>query len=368
MSRARDFADLAGSADAGGLTGRNLIINGAMQVAQRGDVTGKTGDNTYGGPDHFSLRISSIGTWSISQSSTAPDGFANSYKIDCTTADASPAAGDRLMFTYRFEGQDVQQLQYGTSSAKSVTLSFYVRSNKTGTYVVDLFNHDPSTDRHCAKTYTISSADTWEYKTITFAGDTSQGFDDDNGRSLDINWFLGAGTDFTSGTLATSFADVVNANRAAGLSVNLADSTDNEWLITGIQLEVGEQATPFEHRSFGDELARCQRYYYVLADGSANSEENIGNGRGWSSSQVEVTVHWPEMRATPSLKQNIVSEYYLFDRDGAGDVLMNSFQTFQFTLRSGLLYNSGVSSVTAGYGYRAKLNNANAYLHLDAEL
>ncbi len=273
MSKAAELAALIGSQSA--LSNRNLIINGEMQVAQRGDVTGKTGDNTYGGPDHFSLRIGSIGTWSISQSSTAPDGFANSYKIDCTTADASPAAGDRLMFTYRFEGQDVQQLQYGTSSAKSVTLSFYVRSNKTGTYVVDLFNHDPSTDRHCAKTYTISSANTWEYKTITFAGDTSQGFDDDNGRSLDINWFLGAGTDFTSGTLATSFADLVNANRAAGLSVNLADSTDNEWLITGVQLEVGEQATPFEHRSFGDELARCQRYYehtypYGTAPGTAN--------------------------------------------------------------------------------------------------
>ena len=286
---------------------RNLVINGAMQVAQRGDVTGKTGDNTYGGPDHFSLRIGSIGTWSISQSSTAPDGFANSYKIDCTTADASPAAGDRLMFTYRFEGQDVQQLQYGTSSAKSVTLSFYVRSNKTGTYVVDLFNHDPSTDRHCAKTYTISSANTWEYKTITFAGDTSQGFDDDNGRSLDINWFLGAGTDFTSGTLATSFADLVNANRAAGLSVNLADSTDNEWLITGIQLEVGENASDFEHRSFGEELALCQRYYekgMPQATLPANNNgyngviyTNVQSGYGtWHTYQFSVP-----KRATPTM-------------------------------------------------------------------
>jgi len=344
---------------------RNMVINGAMQIAQRGDVTGKTGDNTYGGPDHFSLRIGSIGTWSISQSSTAPDGFANSYKIDCTTADASPAAGDRLMFTYRFEGQDVQQLQYGTSSAKSVTLSFYVRSNKTGTYVVDLFNHDPSTDRHCAKTYTISSANTWEYKTITFAGDTSQGFDDDNGRSLDINWFLGAGTDFTSGTLATSFADLVNANRAAGLSVNLADSTDNEWLITGVQLEVGENASDFEHRSFGDELIACQRYFYSHVSGN---EETIANAAAYSSTQVFGTLHFPvSMRITPSLAAANGTNYYRFYRNGGN----TDFDEFGFNDRSKnsmTIYKAGLSGLTAGHSGWLVTNNASASLTFDSEL
>jgi len=363
MSKAAELAALIGSQTA--LSNRNLIINGAMQVAQRGDVTGKTGDNTYGGPDHFSLRIGSIGTWSISQSSTAPDGFANSYKIDCTTADASPAAGDRLMFTYRFEGQDVQQLQYGTSSAKSVTLSFYVRSNKTGTYVVDLFNHDPSTDRHCAKTYTISSANTWEYKTITFAGDTSQGFDDDNGRSLDINWFLGAGTDFTSGTLATSFADLVNANRAAGLSVNLADSTDNEWLITGVQLEVGENASDFEHRSFGDELIACQRYFYSHVSGN---EETIANAAAYSSTQVFGTLHFPvSMRITPSLAAANGTNYYRFYRNGGN----TDFDEFGFNDRSKnsmTIYKAGLSGLTAGHSGWLVTNNASASLTFDSEL
>ena len=367
MSRARDFADLAGAADAGGLTGRNLIINGAMQVAQRGDVTGKTGDNSYGGPDRYSLRISNIGTWSISQSSTAPDGFANSYKIDCTTADASPAASDRLMFTYRFEGQDVQQLQYGTSSAKSVTLSFYVRSNKTGTYVVDLFNHDPSTDRHCAKTYTISSADTWEYKTITFAGDTSQGFDDDNGRSLDINWFLGAGTDFTSGTLATSFADLVNANRAAGLSVNLADSTDNEWLITGVQLEVGEQATPFEHRSFGDELQRCQRYYEMTGAGApakANSSTEFWVGLKF---QVAKRANPTASMVDPNTAIRIF-EFGLGDRDSDSTPSISSayYNLHGANVRVGTF--SGISAAdTAITGGTPGDNSANQFA-FDAEL
>ena len=336
---------------------RNMVINGAMQVAQRGDVTGKTGDNTYGGPDHFSLRISSIGTWSISQSSIAPDGFANSYKIDCTTADASLAASDRLMFTYRFEGQDVQQLKYGTASAKSVTLSFYVRSNKTGTYVVDLFNHDPSTDRHCAKTYTISSADTWEYKTITFAGDTSQGFDDDNGRSLDINWFLGAGTDFTSGTLATSFADLVNANRAAGLSVNLADSTDNEWLITGIQLEVGENASDFEHRSYGEELSLCQRYYQKSYTDSvaAGSVSQLGAHMVYipaTGNTFRYTlVFEDQMRANPT------ATFYVPETgtsgfggyEASGDTNKESISTTFLNNKSYLLYNTGMGYTGSFY-------------------
>ena len=344
---------------------RNMVINGAMQIAQRGDVTGKTGDNTYGGPDHFSLRIGSIGTWSISQSSTAPDGFANSYKIDCTTADASPAAGDRLMFTYRFEGQDVQQLQYGTSSAKSVTLSFYVRSNKTGTYVVDLFNHDPSTDRHCAKTYTISSANTWEYKTITFAGDTSQGFDDDNGRSLDINWFLGAGTDFTSGTLATSFADLVNANRAAGLSVNLADSTDNEWLITGIQLEVGENASDFEHRSFGEELALCQRYYSQF---DTDNGGWIAGGFFYNTTAVEATVRLPQrMRAAPTVsiggtESHIVIQRAATSNAGAGSTQFNQATTVAYNLST-----TADGSSTTVNGTNLYVQNT-AILKHDAEL
>ena len=261
MSRARDFADLAGSADAGGLTGRNLIINGAMQVAQRGTSTASVTSGGYHTCDRIQFSPNSAGTWTVTQSTDAPDGFGNSFKIDCTAADASLSAGDFVIVEHKIESQNVHFLDYGSSSAKTTTASFYVKSNKTGTYVLELRQVD--TGRLYSKTYTIDSANTWERKTLTFPGDVSgAGLDNDNGQGLNLNFWCAAGSTYSSGTIGTSW-HTTSANRAAGV-VNIADSTDNEWLITGIQLEVGEQATPFEHRSFADELQRCQRYYFTV--------------------------------------------------------------------------------------------------------
>jgi hypothetical protein len=275
MSKAAELAALIGSQTA--LSNRNLIINGAMQVAQRGDTTGVT-TSQYGGPDRFKFGIATAGTFDISQSTTAPNGFANSYKLDCTTADASLAAGDLVVAQTRIEGQDLQQLKKGTSDAESVTLSFYVRSNKTGTYALELLdNHN---NRQVTKTYTISSADTFEYKSITFPADTTGPFNDNNSNALTVLWWLGAGTNYTSGTATGSWAASTSANRAVGLNVNIADNTANEWLITGVQLEVGEQATPFEHRSYADELARCQRYYEIYTSRNISFAPDNQNGNG----------------------------------------------------------------------------------------
>ena len=257
MSKAAELAALIGSQTA--LSNRNLIINGAMQVAQRGtSQTGITGNGYFQAPDRWRFEVNSAGTWSVSQSTTAPDGFSNSYKIDCTTADASLAAGDYILFMQRLEGQDLQHLKKGTASAESVTISFWVRSAKTGTYIVELDDNDNA--RNINKSFTISAADTWEHKTITFAGDTTGAFDNDNNASLRVIFWLAAGSNFTTGTLATSWEATNNVDRAVG-NVNLADSTSNTFYLTGVQLEVGEQATPFEHRSFGDEVIRCQRYF-----------------------------------------------------------------------------------------------------------
>jgi hypothetical protein len=260
MSKAAELAALIGSQTA--LSNRNLIINGAMTVNQRGNVTGATG-STYGGPDRFYTIIGNgIGTWNITQDTDVPSGqgFANSWKLACTTADASPAAADHLGLHYRMEGQDLQQLSKGTSSAKSVTLSFWVKCNKTGNFQVSFYDSDNL--RHIASTVTISSAATWQYVEITFAGDTTGAFNNDNGNSAFIEIFFDAGTDWTSGSVPTTWQSVTQANRAAGTNLALADSTSNYISITGIQLEVGETATPFEHRSYGDELARCQRYFF----------------------------------------------------------------------------------------------------------
>ena len=239
---------------------RNLIINGDMSIAQRGtSATGKTSDGYYF-VDRWKTAISAMGTWTFSQSTTVPtgQGFGYSSKCECTTADASPSANDRIFFIQSLEGQMLQQLKKGTSNAESITISFWVRSNKTGTYIVEIYDHDNS--RHINKSYTINSADTWEKKTITFAGDTTGTITNDNGQSLQISWWLGVGSTYTSGSLQTSWGSTTNANRAVG-QVNLADSTSNEWYITGVQLEVGTSASDFEFLPYDVNLQRCLRYF-----------------------------------------------------------------------------------------------------------
>ena len=277
---------------AGPLSNRNLIINSAMQVAQRGTSTGATGAAYYG-PDRFRFTVGSagVGTYTISQDTNAPDGFGYSYKLDCTTADAAPDASDAVFVATRFEGQDLQQFKKGTASAESVTLSFWVKSNLTGTYQVNLFDLDNT--RIIGATYAISAADTWEQKTITFAGDTTGAFTNDNNLSLQVEWALDGGTDYTSGAVPTAWETAANADRAAGLTINIADNTANYWQITGVQLEVGDTATPFEHRSYGDELARCQRYF---------EEVPLGRVTGYHSSGVRAGFQWKTVkRSAPSV-------------------------------------------------------------------
>ena len=240
---------------------RNFIINGAMQVAQRGtSVTGVTSGAYYTCDRFMFSPFGPAGTWTVTQSTDAPDGFSNSFRIDCTTADASLGASDFVIVETKIEAQNLQHLMYGDSSAKTVTASFHVKSNKTGTYVLEL--RQPDSGRLYSKTYTINSANTWEYKTLTFPGDVSGTINNDNGQGLNMNFWCAAGSTFSSGTIGTSW-HTTNANRAAGV-VNLADSTDNDWSITGVQLEIGSQASPFEHRSFGEELLLCQRYFQIV--------------------------------------------------------------------------------------------------------
>jgi hypothetical protein len=272
-----------------------------MQVAQRGtSFTGLGNGDTGYTVDRFRFVESGSPTYefTVSQSTTVPSGsgFSYSIKYDCTTADTAMAAGDTLKLEQWIEAQNLQQLAYGSSSAKLLTLSFWVRSNKTGNYVVWFYQDDDA--RQISKTYSISSADTWEFKTLTIPGDTAGIFDNDNGRGLLLSWGLASGTTYTSGTQPTAWENAVDANRYAGLNVNLADSTSNEWYITGVQLEVGEQATPFEHRSFGDELLRCQRYYWQFNQ----SNSFIYASATYATNNHRLTVQHPvTMRTEPSV-------------------------------------------------------------------
>jgi len=243
---------------------RNIIINGDMSIAQRATSKASITGSSYETVDRFKQEISSQGTWTQSQSTTVPtgQGFSTSLKMDCTTADASPAASDYIFITQKIEAQNLQYLKKGTSSAEQLTLSFWVRSNKTGTYIARLRDADNS--RSTSKSYTISSADTWEKKTITYDADTTGTLNNDNGTGLQLYFYLGAGTDYTSGSLATTWESNTNANNAVG-QVNLADSTSNEWYITGVQLEAGTAASDFEFLPYDINKNRCYRYYYKIA-------------------------------------------------------------------------------------------------------
>jgi len=270
---------------------RNLIINGAKQIFQRSTSASAVTTDIYAAPDRWKTRVTDTSEFTISQSSTTPDGFANSTKWDCTTANGSLGAAASIIYEQRIEGQDLQHLKYGASSAKTTTLSFYVRSNKTGVYTVGLYSPDGS--RHIESSYTINSADTFEKKTITFAGDTGGTLNDDSGEGMRVWFWLGGGTNFSSGTHATSWAAYDATNVLADNQVNLADSTSNEWYITGVQLEVGSVATEFETRSFGEELALCQRYYQSMSAAVGRSASSTGTPFG----SVDLR---PYMRAQPS--------------------------------------------------------------------
>ena len=239
---------------------RNIIINGDMSIAQRATSVAGVVSGGYRVHDRWRGGGTIPGTWTWSQSTDVPSGqgFSSSMKWDCTTADASLSASDTFAIQHRIEAQNLQYLKKGTSSAESVTLSFWVKSNKTGTYICEL--EDSDNTRHISKSYTINSANTWEKKTITYEGDTTGTLNNDNGTGFQLQFWLAAGTDSTSGTLQTTWAASVQANTAVG-QVNLADSTSNEWYITGVQLEAGTTASDFEFLPHDVNLLRCQRYY-----------------------------------------------------------------------------------------------------------
>tara|TARA_Y100001937_G_scaffold123598_1_gene186723 strand:- start:183 stop:1208 length:1026 start_codon:yes stop_codon:yes gene_type:complete len=275
---------------------RNIIINGNMSIAQRGTSSTGLTSSSYNTLDRFKLAMNTAGTWTMSQDTDVPtgQGFAKSLKLDCTTANASLSSGSYMRIDQRLEGQNLQYLKKGTSSAESLTLSFWVKSNKTGTYICEVYDQDNT--RQISKSYTISSASTWEKKTITFAGDTTGTLDNDNARSLDVYFWLAVGTDYSSGTLNTSWNSVTTANRVVG-QVNLADSTSNEWYVTGVQLEVGETASDFEFLPHDVNLRRCHRYYF---QGDGYTMRNFTGGSLAVSNMFTFPVI---MRATPTITQ-----------------------------------------------------------------
>ena len=345
---------------------RNLIINGDMRIAQRG--TSATGISTaaYKTVDRFKMTAGAgTSVWSMTQDTDVPSGqgFANSVRLNCTTAEATVV--DHIHLMQIIEAQNCQHLKYGTSNAEQLTLSFWVKSNKTGTYVAWFYQVDDV--RQTNKTYTIDAANTWEKKTITISSDTIGVIDNDNDQGLMVRWILGAASALTSGTSPDgTWEAYTDANAYAGQTVNLADSTSNYINITGVQLEVGDTATPFEHRPYDMELERCKRYYEKMT--APNSYTRFAVGQCVATTQSKTLLYFTEKRAVPSIAFATTSLFMVGANTGGG-LLCTAITSEQPSYKTvGIVANVSSGLSTGDATYLAANNSTSAYIEISSEL
>ena len=362
MSKARELSQRAGVD--GALSNRNLIINGAMQVAQRGAGPFTNASGGYQTVDRFQLSGTMGGSFTLEQASDAPSGsgFSKSFKALAPTGFSSPTSSASAKIITSLEGQNLQQLLKGTADAVSVTFSFWVKAVVTGTYIFEVYDDD--NNRTISTAYSISASNTWEKKIITISGDTSGVLDNTNGSSLSIVWWIGAGSNFTSGTLNTSWNATVTANRAAG-QVNGVASNNDAFYLTGVQLEVGDTATPFEHRSYGQELARCQRYYQVQRYSDYDDNEIVATGVGWSSGLVFCHFKYPAgatMRARPTC--TLSGDFLVLEGGTSSDSTENTVQGVSYSSAE-IRFKNSIVALNSACWVRYKSGSS---ITLDAEL
>ena len=344
---------------AGALSNRNLIINGAMQVAQRGtSVSAKSGGG-YHTVDRCNL-FQNLGAMNLSQSTDSPDGFSYSLKHEVSTS-ATPSSTSIVTYAHAVEGYNVAHLNWGTSSAKAVTVSFWVKSSVTGTYGAWMRN--ANANRYQPKEFSVSSANTWEQKTLTFTGDTSGTWGTTNGIGINFGIVLAAGSS-QQGT-----ADTWQTGPAYTTSnqVNWQGTSGATFYLTGVQLEVGSKATPFEHESYGQTLAKCQRYYYTHVVGSSMAD--VGVGAYYNISLFAFTVRYPvTMRTPPDLEVTTGADYYRIFANGTADTLNAMASAGRATVNTMGIDTSTGTSGTIGHGGLISTNNTSAYMAFDAEL
>ncbi len=353
------------------LSNRNMIYNGAMMISQRG--TSQTGVNSSGFkkmPDRwrFGAAGSNIGTYTVSQAGDNPDAFTGggkSLKVDCTTAHSSLASNERYVLEQNFEGFDCQPILAGNSNAKKLTLSFWVKAYQTGTWIVHL--DAAHSQRDCSASYTINASGTWEKKTITFPADTSGSYACSNAKNLVVKFGLLAGSQWNTGTLNTAWRSEADSGSYTG-QTNLASSTNNYWQITGVQLEVGDVATDFEHRTYGDELLRCQRYYNRVFDMNGQSGEKPISLAVYENGSILTTIfNFLEMRTIPSLDiTNGTDKFMIRRQDGSDSFNTMTFRygtrtTAELTINSNVSGNSGVVGMLRGAA-------SDTYIAFSAEL
>ena len=336
---------------------RNLVKNGAMQIAQRGTQTGQGSGNAYSAVDRFQITSAATnGRLTTSQSTDAPAGFSKSLQLVCTTADAAIAAGEFTRIRHRIEGQDLQHIEKGTSGAKQVTLSYHAKASTAGVIIVEF--QDADNNRLSSVAHSITTS--YQKFTHTFPADTTGEIIDSVNTGATISWVLHAGSNYTSGTLGSAFTTGVDANKAVGQTFSIFAATSRQFNLSGVQLEVGDSASDFEHRSLGEELSLCQRYFQV-------TQNFIGNGHSGAGAVGIITLTG-EMRATPSFSQNgvfKVTDGYTADytqSSTGGIIYTNTNKTNGY-----MLYLQNISGLTAGKSYHSRCADANVLI-CDAEL
>ena len=290
---------------------RNIWINGDARIAQKGTSIASlssAGGYVAGGPDRTYVSVGNHGTWTLAQGTDAPPGFKNCVQWTATTGDASVASNAAVRWWQRWEGQDMQRFCKGTSSAKEFALSFWVKSSTTGDYAIELLDYDNS-NRGVTRTYTINAADTWEHKNVILPADTTGTFDNDNVASFACEFWLVAGSDYTSGGADASWHAYVDNKRAGGHTANAGASNSDYHRVTGIQLEAGSYCTPYEHKSIAQELRACQRYFcksypFNTAPGTDTATDICSWRNQMSAGRTDMTLNiaFPvPMRVTPTI-------------------------------------------------------------------
>jgi hypothetical protein len=355
------------NASASPAVGRNMVINGAMNVAQRSaSVTGLGATlSAYHTVDRFPIAVSTSGRLTMTQTADGPNGIsANCLKFDCTTADTSIAAGEYFLLRQPFEGQNLQRIGKGVAGAQQITISFYVKANAAFTFGCEL--EDKDNNRNI--TILFDTTTDWVRKVITIPADVDDGsspFADDNAESLRLNIWLHAGSTYTSGTLGTAWANRTDANRAVGID-SFFSSTDNNFFITGVQMEVGPVATEFEQEDISTTLAKCQRYYQKwLSDTAFDAFADCG-----MSNDTRAFWSWrisPTMRAEPTMLAVGTFEIQLQEnnRDVTALPLINRATPDTIQMYADI----GADNNEAGkIGFFRNKNDADAYIEFKAEL
>jgi len=367
MTKAAELAKMGEVLTNSQIGRKNIITNGAMQISQRSASATGVGatDNVYPSLDRYavSLGATSAGRFTMSQSVvTDLNGFSNALKIDCTTADTSVAAGEALMIQHRIEGLSCQQIKASSTSTNAYTISFYAKSNASRAIVLES-KHTEGTNQQISSLHTIGTS--WARYTMTVPASSSTEIDNDNTTGITISFWIHAGTTYTGGTLnTTSLAATTQANRAAGIGSIFA-STDNTLEITGLQLEVGSVATPFEHRSFGEELVLCQRYFRDLCSGINGSVLSLVTHYA-TTNAVGTFVLSPVMRTTPTAIAVSSASHFTTYSAGAARVC-SAIATDSFAPNIARMTGI-ISSITAGYSGWIQPNTTSATMQITAEL